>query len=199
VRKSVFRAFQVLALGLVAGLLVLLVWRVVVAGRGEHLVGDVRAGKKPPAPGFTLPILWLRAETWPKSARQALVDGKVSLRELKGHPVVINFWASWCIPCKHEAPRLADSARSHSGNVAFLGIDIQDFKGDARHFLRRFDTPYVAVNAGAGASGIYDDYGLTGVPETYWLDSRGRIVAHYPGEVDRNRIERGIRAAMAAK
>ena len=191
------RALRLLSLLAVAGLLALLIWRVVDAGRGRHLVAEVRSGKRPAAPQFTLPILWSRAETWPSGARRALADGRLALRELRGHPVVINFWASWCSPCKDEAPRLAASARAHAGKVAFVGIDVQDFSGDARRFLKRFDTPYVSVHA--GGSGVYEDYGLTGLPETYWLDSRGRIVAHYPGEVSRDRLEGGIRQAVETK
>jgi cytochrome c biogenesis protein CcmG/thiol:disulfide interchange protein DsbE len=197
--SPLLRALQLLALVGVAGLLALLVWRVVDAGRGGQLVAEVRAGKDPAAPQFTLPVLWARAETWPKAARRALEDRQLSLRELRGHPVVINFWASWCIPCKHEAPLLAASARAHTGKVAFLAIDVQDLSSDARKFLRRFDTPYVSVRAAGGTSGVYDDYGLTGVPETYWLDARGRIIAHYPGEISRRRLEEGIRAAVTAK
>jgi cytochrome c biogenesis protein CcmG/thiol:disulfide interchange protein DsbE len=193
------RSFQVLALAVVAGLLALLVWRVVHAGAGGRLVAEVRSGKKPTAPQFTLPVLWARAETWPRDARRALGDGQLALRELRGHPVVINFWASWCIPCKHEAPLLAASARAHAGEVAFLGIDVQDFSSDARKFLRRFDTPYVSVHAGGGKSGVYEDYGLTGVPETYWLDARGRIVAHYPGEISREQVEDGILEVRTAR
>lgn len=197
--NPLLRLFQVLALAVVAGLLVLLVWRVVHAGRGGHLVAEVRSGKKPAAPQFTLPVLWGRRETWPKDARSALGDGQLSLRELRGHPVVINFWASWCIPCKHEAPLLAASARAHAGRVAFLGIDVQDFSSDARRFLKRFDTPYVSVHADGGKSDVYDDYGLTGVPETYWLDAGGRIVAHHPGEISRDQLEGAIHRAEQAK
>jgi len=198
-RSPLLRLVQVVAVSLVAGLLALLVWRVVHAGAGGRLVADVRSGKKPAAPQFTLPVLWSRAETWPSDARRALADDHLSLRELRGHPVVINFWASWCIPCKHEAPLLAASAGAHAGKVAFLGIDVQDFSSDARKFLKRFDTPYVSVHAGGGKSGVYEDYGLTGVPETYWLDARGRIVDHFPGEISREQLENGIQEVTPAK
>ena len=192
-------AAQVLAMAGVLALLTLLVWRVVDAGRGGHLVAEIRAAKRPTAPEFTLPILWARAETWPTGAQRVLSDGDVSLRELRGHPLVINFWASWCIPCKREAPRLASSARAHAGEVAFVGIDVQDFKSDARRFLKRFDTPYVSLHAGGGQGGVYVDYGLTGLPETYWLDRRGRIVAHYAGEISRRQLEQGINAAARSR
>ena len=92
---------------------------------------------------------------------------------------------------------LAASARAHRGQVIFLGIDVQDFKSDARHFLKRFDTPYVSVRDGAGST--YGDYGLTGVPETYWIDGRGRIVAHYPGQINSDQLEEGIRQAGAGR
>jgi cytochrome c biogenesis protein CcmG/thiol:disulfide interchange protein DsbE len=122
-----------------------------------------------------------------------LRDAKVDPHELRGYPVVVNFWASWCGPCKDEAPRFAASAREHAGKVVFLAIDVQDLKSDARSFLERFDTPYVSVRDGGGST--YDDYGLTGLPETYWIDAQGRVVSHYPGEVSRDRLEARIRAA----
>ncbi len=92
---------------------------------------------------------------------------------------------------------LAASARAHRDRVVFLGIDVQDFKSDARRFLRRFDTPYVSVRDGAGST--YGDYGLTGVPETYWIDARGRIVAHYSGQINRDQLEEGIHEAEASR
>jgi len=191
------RALQLASLALVAGLLALLVWRVVASSRGAELVSQVRHGKKPLAPAFTLPVIWSHAETWPRSLRPALADGKVSLRELRGHPVVLNIWASWCVPCKKEAPELAASARAHAGHVVFLGLDVQDFKSDARRFLTHYGVRYVAVRDGGGATG--DAYGITGVPETYWIDARGRIVDHYPGQISRRQLEDGIRAAQASR
>jgi cytochrome c biogenesis protein CcmG/thiol:disulfide interchange protein DsbE len=196
-RKPWLIALRLAALGLVAGLLALLIWRVIEQGRGAHLVSLIGEGKKPPAPSFSLPVLWDRKETWPRDVRGALADERVSPAELRGHSVVANFWASWCIPCKAEAPVLAASARAHRGRVVFLGIDVQDFKSDARRFLRRFDTPYVSVRDGAGST--YGDYGLTGVPETYWIDARGRIVVHYSGQINRDQLEEGVRQAEASR
>ena len=196
-RSPVLVVFQVGALALVAGLLALLIWRVATEGRGRQLVSDVKAGKKPLAPGFDLPVLWPHRETWPASLRGALADDRLSPSELRGRPLVINFFASWCIPCRHEAPLLNASARAHAGSVVFLGIDVQDLKSDARAFLKRHHVRYPAVRDGAGST--YLDYGLTGVPETYWIDARGQIVAHFAGEISRLQLEQGIRESRRSK
>lgn len=195
-RHPLFRVLQLFALAGVASLLALLVWRVIDEGRGAELVGAIRAGKKPPAPQFTLPVIWPHAETWPKDARHLVMEGQVPLRELRGHPAVINFWASWCTPCAKEAPRFRASARLHEGQVVFLGIDVNDFKSDARHFLRKHKVNFASVRDG-GASTL-ERYGLTGLPETYFVDARGRAVAHSPGEVSRAELERGVAEAIGA-
>jgi cytochrome c biogenesis protein CcmG/thiol:disulfide interchange protein DsbE len=193
-RKSAARLLlQAAAFAVVAGLLALLVWRVAASRRGSDLVSSVSGGALPVAPAFDLPLIWKHAPTWPESLDAALVDSRISPRELRGHVVVLNFWASWCVPCKKEAPLLAASARAHRGEVVFLGIDVQDFKTDARRFLQRYGANFVSVRDGGGAT--YSAYGLTGVPETYYLDRRGRIVAHDAGQVERADLERGIAAA----
>ena len=184
------RGLQLFTLGLVAGLLALLVWRVITHGQGARLVSEIKAQKKPAAPSFDLKVLWDHTETWPRGLILATRDGRISLAELRGYPVVLNFWASWCIPCKAEAPRLAAAARSHAGQVALLGIDTEDFSSDARRFLRRYRANYVSVRDGSSSTG--DRYGLTGVPETYYLDRRGRILAHSVGEVSTSELAQGI-------
>jgi cytochrome c biogenesis protein CcmG/thiol:disulfide interchange protein DsbE len=72
-------------------------------------------------------------------------------------------------------------------------MDVKDFSSDARSFLRHFDVNYVSVRDGGG--GTYDGYGLTGLPETYFLDRRGRIVTHVVGEISRSSLEAGINSA----
>ncbi len=193
-RRPWFRLFQIGSLALIAGLLALLVWRVTFAERGANLVSAIAAGKRPLAPSFDLPVIWSHNETWPPRLHGGLVGGRLSLAELRGSPVVVNFWASWCIPCKREARRLVASAKEHEGQVAFLGVDIQDFKSDARRFLRHFQTNYVSVRDGDDSTS--SDYGLTGVPETYYVDRRGRIVAHSNGEVSRRELEAGLKQAI---
>jgi cytochrome c biogenesis protein CcmG, thiol:disulfide interchange protein DsbE len=182
------------SLALVAGLLSLLVYRVAQGNPGKGLVASIHDGKKPTAPEFRLSVLWGHTETWDARARQALADDHVSLSELRGKPVVLNFWASWCVPCGREAPRLAASAEAHRGEVVFLGLDVKDFSDDARKFLRKYKTNYVSVRDGGSRS--YNEYGLTGLPETYFVDRQGRIVAHKLGEIRRNEIESGINQTL---
>jgi cytochrome c biogenesis protein CcmG/thiol:disulfide interchange protein DsbE len=190
-RSRWFLALKLSALAAVVGLLGLLVWATFAAGRGSSLVARVAAGKKPAAPGFNLGVLWAHSETWPPALKAAIADGRLDLRELRGHPVALNFWASWCVPCRQEAPILHASALRHRGRVVFVGVDVRDLTGDARGFTRKYKVNYVSVRDGSGDK-TWASYGLTGVPETYFLDAEGRIVAHVPGAVSAQTLEEGI-------
>ncbi len=176
---------------LVAAVLALLVWATLAAGRGSSLVAQIAAGKKPQAPAFTLGVFWPQTETWPAGLKAAIADGRLELRELRGHPVVLNFWASWCIPCRQEAPLLHAGALRHRGQVAFVGVDVKDLTGDARDFARKYKINYVSARDGSGDR-TWNNYGLTGVPETYFLDANGKIVSHIPGEVTAQTLQEGV-------
>ncbi len=190
-RSRWFLALKLSALAAVVGLLGLLVWATLAAGRGSSLVARIAGGKKPAAPAFNLGVLWPHSETWPARLASAIADGKLDLRELLGHPVALNFWASWCVPCRQEAPLLHASALRHRGRVVFLGVDVKDLSGDARGFARKYKLNYVSVRDGSGTE-TWSSYGLTGVPETYFINASGRIVAHIPGAVSTQTLEEGI-------
>jgi cytochrome c biogenesis protein CcmG/thiol:disulfide interchange protein DsbE len=123
-------------------------------------------------------------------------DGSVSLAELRGRPVLLNFWASWCLPCEDEAPILNAAERTHGEDVAFLGVNIKDARDDALEFERRFAVSYPSIRD--EAQDIYDAYGLTGQPETFLIDAEGTIVAHIPGAIpDRAYLDQLLDAVVA--
>jgi cytochrome c biogenesis protein CcmG/thiol:disulfide interchange protein DsbE len=173
-------AGQAAAVTLVVSLLALLIWKVA-HQPGKGPAGELAKGKTPPAPGFDLPRLDGR--------------GKLSLASLKGRPVVINFWGTWCDPCRREAPVLADAHRKWSPKgVAFLGIDVQDFAGDARRFVRKYELSYVHVRDKTAA--VATKYGTYQFPETYFVDRSGRIIERIPGELDKGQLEDAIRGVL---
>ncbi len=176
-------AAQVAAVALVAALLALLGWRTLREDEGQGLARAVSTGKPVPAPGFDLERLD--------------ADGRISLDSLRGKPTVINFWASWCVPCEEEVPLLerAWQDRRDEGLVV-LGIDVQDFKSDARRFARENGITYPIVHDGPGE--VMRRYDLTGLPETYFLDRQGRLVCgHIIGGVHvDDTIEEKFRACV---
>jgi cytochrome c biogenesis protein CcmG/thiol:disulfide interchange protein DsbE len=165
---------QVVALALVAGLLALLLWSVV---HQQHApaVGSI-------APTFTL----------------GRVDGRgtVSLVSYRGKPVVLNFWASWCQPCKTEAAVLERDWTSYrSRGVVFLGVDYHDLNSDARRFVRFHALTFPMLEDGSG--NVTSRYGISQVPETYVLNRQGRVVAHLRGPITDPGFARQFQNAIA--
>jgi thiol-disulfide isomerase/thioredoxin len=96
------------------------------------------------------------------------------LDQLKGRPVVVNVWASWCGPCIREAPSLAQVARAFRGRVQFLGVNIQDQRPAATAFIRKYGWSFPSVLDPSGA--IRDGLGFVGIPVTQVLDASGMQV-----------------------
>jgi cytochrome c biogenesis protein CcmG/thiol:disulfide interchange protein DsbE len=179
--RSVRLGAQALSVALVAGLLALLVWKVSHQVGNATIASDVRKGKQPETPAFSLQRL----------------DGPIlASRSLQGKAQVVNFWASWCIPCREEASLLRQASRQYAGRLIVLGVDHQDFAGDARGFVRRYGLTYpTVVDTG---DKLYTKYGLTGVPETFCANRRGHVVAHVPGAVTRETLDQCIRDAFSS-
>jgi cytochrome c biogenesis protein CcmG/thiol:disulfide interchange protein DsbE len=108
--------------------------------------------------------------------------GTGSLAEYKGRWVLVNIWASWCVPCKQEAPALEEFQRQHSGRrFTVLGIDSRDLSGDGRNFVQRYGLTYPQLRDGDGS--LAHEYGTTGVPENFLIDPTGRLQLHVVGPV----------------
>jgi cytochrome c biogenesis protein CcmG, thiol:disulfide interchange protein DsbE len=97
------------------------------------------------------------------------------LAELRGHPVVVNQWGSWCPPCREEFPWFADSAEAHAEEVAFLGIDMMDDLEAARQFLEEYPVPFPSV-FDPDAAAIRSLGGGQGSPTTVFLDPNGEVL-----------------------
>lgn len=117
---------------------------------------------------------------------------RVSLAEFRGKPVVINVWASWCPGCIEEAADLREFAEAHPEAVV-LGIDFQDTRAGAKDFYREWGWTHPSI---WDVSGIMaSTLGLVGMPTTYFLDERHRIVTQVVGATDRAGFERGLELA----
>jgi cytochrome c biogenesis protein CcmG, thiol:disulfide interchange protein DsbE len=184
-RKRSIIIFVVVSL-LNAGLLALL-WSQLVtpapglnnSSTGNALTGTNDPLKGKPAPDFTLAALSTHAEP------------PIHLANLRGKPVVINFWASWCSPCADEAP-LLQAAWQHAGTkgVIFIGIDYQDTQSDGLSFLQKQGITYPSAIDANGATAI--NYGVTGTPETFFIDRRGVVIATVRSQITAQQLQRNI-------
>ena len=122
----------------------------------------------------------LIGKTAPRLAIQTQAGQQVRVWELQGKPVVLNFWASWCAPCIQELPVLSEGSVAHPA-VAFVGADNQDTTGGFNSFEATHGHPYPA---GPIVEGSYQSYGVAGLPATYFIDAKGRVVASFAGPLD---------------
>ena len=160
------RAIGVVAVGLViAGILSLLALGLLNKEPVTARSGFTRLQK--PAPEFTLPLL---------------EGGELVLAQHLGQPVVINFWASWCPPCRQEARVLERTWRSYrEEGVMFVGVDIQDTESDAITFLKEFDVTY--PNGLDRDGKITVDYGVIGLPVTFFVNHDGIVERRWVGAI----------------
>ncbi|MDX6514560.1 MAG: cytochrome c biosis protein CcmG, thiol:disulfide interchange protein DsbE [Gaiellaceae bacterium] len=157
-------ALNILAIGLVVALVGAFAWNQAHLDKSAIPVGK----KNVPAPLFALDRFGGK--------------GKLSLASLRGRPVIVNFWATWCEPCKKESVELEQTYRRYrSRGLVIVGVDTNDLTGDIEAFVRRYGLTYPIVVRGERLSLTY---GLTGVPESFLIDRRGRIVAHVPGGIN---------------
>jgi cytochrome c biogenesis protein CcmG/thiol:disulfide interchange protein DsbE len=184
-----------------AGLLVaLLAYGLTTTGTDDSIDQRLADGRSAPAPGFSLEVLE-RGSLPPRLSGiggRPMADGKLGSSELRGTPFVLNFWASWCEPCRQEAPVLEERwARWGRRGVLFLGLDMQDLREDARDFLRENGTTYPTIRDPGKETARH--YGATGIPETYFVSRAGRVVAHVVGVVSAAQLDSGIASARSGR
>lgn len=139
------------------------------------VVAVMRAGGSPQvgdaAPPFTAPYLE--------------GDGELTSGDLSGQPVVLNFWASWCGPCKDEAPMLKRAEREYGDDVRIIGVNAKDARTDAVAFVDSEELGSLTHIRDENGD-MYEDYGLTGQPETFFIDDEGKIVEHVNGPLSQD-------------
>jgi cytochrome c biogenesis protein CcmG/thiol:disulfide interchange protein DsbE len=180
----------------VVALVALLAFGLRTTGTADDLRSALDQGSSAPAPPFELEILDPGdvPTTLEPRLREATADGGLSLEELRGTPTVLNFWASWCDPCREEAPVLERGwRRDGRDGVLYVGLDMQDLSGDAEEFLAEFGITYPTIRDPGRE--VADAYGLTGIPETFFIDARSRVVGQAIGVLDARQLELGARAA----
>ncbi len=141
---------------------------------------ELRDGKSPAAPDFTL--------------QRINGGGDLSLAKLRGRIVLVNFWASWCDPCKDEAPILNALASRYGRRVAVVGVDTQDFKHDAARFARTYHLSYPLVHDTSGD--VSQAWGVGLLPETFVVDAAGHVRHYFDGEVTSDGVARELRTLM---
>jgi cytochrome c biogenesis protein CcmG/thiol:disulfide interchange protein DsbE len=137
----------------------------------------------PRVPGFALPALGEPGD-------------RLSLAAYAGRPVVVNFFASWCVPCKKETPLLARFFRVPHGRIAVIGIDVSDTTAAALRFVRRAGVTYpVGVD---GSAVTADAWGIVAIPQTFFLDAGRHVIKRVPGAVTRAELARDTALLAAA-
>lgn len=160
-----------------AGFVVSVVFRRDGLGTAVAPAATVSVGRFGTAPDFRLPPV-------------RTGDAPVSLADRRGRPVVVNFWASWCVACRSEMPMLAAEARRLDNRVVFVGVDENDERGGALALMVGSATPYPSAFDPQGSQSA--PYGLVGLPTTVFVSPRGEIVGRALGELRRAALEEGL-------
>lgn len=141
---------------------------------------SVLVGK--PAPTFSLSVLDPYQKQW---GQELGVSGK------EGKPILLNIWASWCIPCRTEAQLLESYWQKNRDKVLFLGVNVQDKRSEALKFINEFGLSFPSVYDERGRIAL--DYGYYGVPETFVISKDGTVLARHAGSLTADALEGYLR------
>ena len=130
----------------------------------------------------------------PPFALTSLGGQRFDIRQLRGKPVIVNFWATWCVPCYQEHPVLVENARTIGGDVQFLGVVFNDGEDKINAFLRERGSAYPTLLDQQGKTAI--EYGVGGVPETFFINRRGVIVAKFVGPMTTEILQSNLSKAL---
>ena len=144
------------------------------------------AGKR--IPDFSLPTLEPFRDEWGDTLDYQEFAGKT--------PLLINFWASWCVPCREEAALLEAAWQVHGERVQFLGINYRDQEADALGFIEEFGHSFPSGSDPRGDAGL--DFGLFGIPATYFVDRDGTIRTVKVGEISADELESNLEGLLTA-
>ncbi|MDX6585979.1 MAG: hypothetical protein QOI31_452 [Solirubrobacterales bacterium] len=152
--------------------------------------GVVTKGEQALEVGEAVPSVELEVLTAETDPSQGALTTR-SIEDYRGQWVLLNIWASWCGPCKDEAPDLVDFHREHEGpDFTVLGIQTQDGTDDGLEFVEEFGLNYPSIRDGSGD--YADDLGASGVPETILIDPEGNVAYYRPGPVDEEILQADI-------
>ena len=194
-RSPARRALRIAGVLAAAAFVALLAYGLTTKATNSTIDDALSRGEAIPAPGFTLSALAHGRDSGP-AWDKAAADGEVSLSELRGTPLVLNFWASWCAPCRAEA-QVLEKAHKEQDGALFVGLDTQDAREDARDFIAQFGLTFPHVRD--PSNDTQRAWGVTGLPETYFIGADGRVVGHVIGTVDDGQLRDGIAAAKAGR
>ena len=193
-------AGRIAAVLIAVGFVALLAYGLVTKSPDRTVDDGLRTSGSVAAPALHQPVLQRGDLGAPLEARvgAVLAGRRVSLTQLRGTPVVLNFWASWCDPCRAEAPLLERAwRRERPRGVLFLGLNMQDITDDSRAFARAVGATYPSLRD--RSNGVAHRWGVTGLPETFFVSTQGRVVGHVIGALSGGQLAAGVAAARAGR
>jgi cytochrome c biogenesis protein CcmG/thiol:disulfide interchange protein DsbE len=180
------------------GLLGIGAYRILAEASGDPIHEAVSQGRPAAAPEFRVQVLTAgdlgaAPRRWWRVAR----DGYVSLGELRGTPVIINFWTARCLPCRQEGPLLERAVGEAGHGLVMLGVGTAPSARQAREFVNELGLSFPQLFDGSRQTARR--WGVDGVPETFFLTGKGEIVGHVVGAATTAELRRGVAAAVSGR